>query len=204
SLSSSCQIPTCRERGFSMRGFAESRAWPLRGRRAFTVMVAFAVMAASLLTFTQRPAKAAGLLALGPVNPATLIPASYTDANGTSLQPCLLGPPMCFGTAADLLDPAAGEAFYQLANVDVPTAAGPGRAGRLHRRQRHAAHRRRQPAGTELRAHRRPEHRRPRHQHGPDRPLHRLRPAGAGRVGLGSLAGLRRRRRRRGSSAGPA
>src|SRR5438552_4785899 len=110
-----------------MRGCAESRAWAPMSRRALTAVVVLAVMAA-MLTFTQRPAKAVGLLALGPVDPATLIPASYTDANGVSLQPCLAGPPLCFGTAADLLNPAAGEGFYQLVNADVPTAAGPGLA----------------------------------------------------------------------------
>ena len=86
--------------------YAESRPCAaLRSRRTVTIGVMLAVVAASF-TFTQRPAKAAGLTALGPVNPKVLIPTFYTDASGTSLQPCLDGLPLCPGTAADLLNPA--------------------------------------------------------------------------------------------------
>jgi hypothetical protein len=97
-----------------------------RGSRRIVALFVVGALALGLLGLASNWGADAALANLGPVDAATLIPAWYTDSNGTSLQPCLDGPPLCFGTAADLLDPNQGEAFYQLANADLNTAVGAG------------------------------------------------------------------------------
>ena len=102
---------------------------PTPRRRAVLAAGLIITIITSLLTLSSMwPARAATFANLGPVDPTSLIPQWYTDANGTSLQPCLDGPPLCFSTTADLLDPAQGEAFYELANVDLNTSGGLGLA----------------------------------------------------------------------------
>jgi hypothetical protein len=64
------------------------------------------------------PAQAA-LSATGPVDPVTLFPAWYQDANGTQLQLCLADPGCPASPAlADFTAPD-GEAFYQLASATM-------------------------------------------------------------------------------------
>ena len=86
------------------------RSW--LGRRI--TLATAGLLAASGLSLIATSADAA-LSNVGPVDPATNFPAFYTDDRGTSLQPCLDGPPLCPTTRAELLaftPPEDGEAFY--------------------------------------------------------------------------------------------
>ncbi len=66
---------------------------------------------------------AQGLVATGPIDPATHFPKWYQDNTGLRLENCLDGLPVCFAAASDLVAPD-GEAFYFNANADIPTAGG--------------------------------------------------------------------------------
>ena len=68
-----------------------------------------------------------GIVAMGPVDPATNFPAWYQDSNGLKLTPCLDGLTVCFAGPGDLTPPD-GEAFWMGADssLDLP---GGGKAG---------------------------------------------------------------------------
>src|SRR5262245_40240207 len=87
-------------------------------RRVRSVAIALLVAVAALLGAAS--ARAAG--AVGPVD-ASGIPVWYQDATGLQLAPCLLGPPNCVSTLADLTA-ADGEAFYDLATADLTDPTG--------------------------------------------------------------------------------
>jgi hypothetical protein len=82
------------------------------------VAIAMLALVAALLGATS--ARAAGVT--GPVD-ASGIPIWYQDATGLQLAPCLLGPPNCFGTLADL-NANGGEAFYANANTSLTDPSG--------------------------------------------------------------------------------
>jgi hypothetical protein len=89
-----------------------------RTRRSITLATA-GLVAASGLSLTTTSADAA-LIAVGPIDPATNFPSFYRDPTGLALQPCLDGPPLCVGTADELLDSGpAGEGFYYSATTSV-------------------------------------------------------------------------------------
>lgn len=79
---------------------------------------AFAALAAAA------PAQA-NLSAVGPVDPATDVPAWFQDASGLKLGLCLTAPG-CLSTAADFAAPD-GEAFYFNAGAAVPVGSGSAR-----------------------------------------------------------------------------
>jgi hypothetical protein len=85
--------------------------------RSATV-IALVALVASLLGASS--ARAAG--AAGPVDTSG-IPIWYQDATGVQLAPCVLGPPNCFGTLANLAADG-GEAFYANATADLPDPSG--------------------------------------------------------------------------------
>ena len=95
-----------------------ARLGAARGVRAVVATGLLALVAALLGTAS---AQAAG--AVGPVDTSGM-PIWYQDATGLQLAPCLLGPPSCFGTLADL-GANGGEAFYWNANTSL---TGPGGA----------------------------------------------------------------------------
>jgi hypothetical protein len=82
--------------------------------------LAFATAIASLVVVG--PAQA-NLAAVGPVDPATQVPAWFQDNNGLKLGPCLAGPPYCLTSAADFNAPN-GEAFFFQAGADLPINGG--------------------------------------------------------------------------------
>ena len=71
-------------------------------------VIAIGLVALAVALVGATSARAAG--AVGPVD-ASGIPIWYQDATGLQLAPCLLGPPTCFGTLANL-GANGGEAFY--------------------------------------------------------------------------------------------
>ena len=83
-------------------------------------VVAIALLALAAALFGASTARAAGVT--GPVD-ASGIPIWYQDATGLQLAPCLLGPPNCFGTLADL-NANGGEAFYWNANTSLTDPSG--------------------------------------------------------------------------------
>ena len=83
-------------------------------------VVAIALLALAAALFGASSARAAGVT--GPVD-ASGIPIWYQDATGLQLAPCLLGPPNCFGTLADL-NANGGEAFYWNANTSLSDPSG--------------------------------------------------------------------------------
>jgi Bacterial Ig-like domain len=102
---------------------------PRRPRRRSTAALAALLTLLTTIGVTSLAAMspASAVLAttgLGPIDPGTGFPSSYTDTNGLSLQPCLDGLPICSATTADLMDPAGGgEGFYY--SADATLTAGP-------------------------------------------------------------------------------
>jgi hypothetical protein len=90
------------------------------GRRSSKVALLTALAAVGV----AGPANA-DLAAVGPVDPATQVPAWFQDTNGLKLGLCLTAP-FCLSTAADFADPD-GEAFYFNAGADL-TINGTGKA----------------------------------------------------------------------------
>jgi hypothetical protein len=68
------------------------------------------------------PARA-DLAAVGPVDPATQVPAWFQDGTGLKLGLCLDGPPFCLSSAADFARPD-GEGFYWNASTDLTGPTG--------------------------------------------------------------------------------
>jgi hypothetical protein len=83
-------------------------------------LVAIALLALVAALFGATSARAAGVT--GPVDTSGM-PIWYQDATGLRLAPCLLGPPLCFGTLADL-GANGGEAFYANANTSLTDPSG--------------------------------------------------------------------------------
>src|SRR4029079_2405404 len=99
----------------STRSLRGSTAPPLRPRTARAVLCAIvAALAAAVLA---NPARA-DLAAVGPIDPATQLPAWFQDANGLKLGLCLDGPPFCL-TTADEFNAPDGEAFWWNAGADL-------------------------------------------------------------------------------------
>ena len=97
-------------------------------RRPFPRLGAAVLAAAAALVSrpARRRARARGLSAVGPVNPATGFPDWwYQDGNGLKLQLCLDGPPFCLAAASDLAPP--DEAFWWQAEASVPAGGGTAR-----------------------------------------------------------------------------
>ena len=106
-----------------MRGWT-SKLTRQQPRRRITgaVVAGAAVVAAVLPLLGTAPARAA---TAGPVDPATGIPASFTDVTGVSLAPCFAGAPSCSGTRASFLA-GTSPAVYFSATASLPTAPPPG------------------------------------------------------------------------------
>jgi hypothetical protein len=85
-----------------------------RARLAAAAAAAIATVAAGALA---TPA-GASLSALGPIDPATQVPAWFQDSTGLQLGLCLEGPPFCLTDAAEFNAPD-GEAFWWQAGADV-------------------------------------------------------------------------------------
>jgi hypothetical protein len=100
----------------SLRGLA---ALPARARTARAVLLTAAAAIAALSL--AGPARA-DLTAVGPVDPATQVPAWFQDSNGLKLGLCLDGPPFCLTSAAEFNAPD-GEAFYWQAGADLTIGA---------------------------------------------------------------------------------
>jgi hypothetical protein len=79
---------------------------------------ALALAAAIASLVVVGPAQA-NLAAVGPVDPATQVPAWFQDNNGLKLGLCLAGPPYCLTSAAEFNAPD-GEAFFFQAGADLP------------------------------------------------------------------------------------
>jgi hypothetical protein len=101
----------------SPRSAGATTARPNRSLRA----AAAALLAALTTTVAAAPAHA-NLAAVGPVDPATQVPAWFQDTNGLKLGLCLDGLPTCFTSAADFNAPD-GEAFYFRAVADLTIGA---------------------------------------------------------------------------------
>jgi hypothetical protein len=74
---------------------------------------------------------AAGLVAVGPIDPATHFPTYYQDSNGLALENCLAGAPNCLAAATDITPGtpgATGESFYFDATSSMTLPNG-GKAG---------------------------------------------------------------------------
>jgi hypothetical protein len=103
----------------STRSPRGSAALPARARTARAVLSAtLAAVAAAALAV---PAEA-DLAAVGPVDPATQVPAWFQDATGLKLGLCLDGPPFCLGAVGDFNLPD-GEAFYWNAGADLASGS---------------------------------------------------------------------------------
>jgi hypothetical protein len=87
------------------------------------------------LSLVFAPASHAALQAVGPVDPATGLPAWYQDTTGLSLAPCFDNNGFCTTTIAAVPNPTIpflprpnanfpDEGFYYVAGADVPTAGG--------------------------------------------------------------------------------
>ena len=102
---------------FRSPGARTARHSSARHARAALVALVASVAGAALATPAQ-----ANLAAVGPVDPATEVPAWFQDATGIKLGLCLTAP-FCLSTAADFADPD-GEAFYFNAGADLPINGG--------------------------------------------------------------------------------
>jgi hypothetical protein len=103
----------------------------LKGRKGAALLVALlAGLLVALLTMMAATShKAQAIPRVGPTA-ANGFPRWYQDADGTRLDLCLDGPPLCLAAAGDLVAPD-GEAFYWDANADMANigVGGAGRAG---------------------------------------------------------------------------
>lgn len=97
----------------SRRTGVATTARPTRPRR----LALTALLAALATTAVAAPAHA-NLTAVGPVDPATQVPAWFQDASGLKLGLCLGTTPPCFTTAAQFNAPD-GEGFYFRAVADL-------------------------------------------------------------------------------------
>jgi hypothetical protein len=104
----------------SLRSALATTAGPHRHLRA-----AFAALLAALATMALAAPAHATLAAVGPVDPATQVPAWFQDTSGLKLGLCLTAP-FCLSTAADFAAPD-GEGFYFNAGADL-TINGTGKA----------------------------------------------------------------------------
>ena len=106
------------DRGSTRTSSRTHRRW------RFTVGVAVTAVVVGALGALSPASAVLAATGVGPIDPVTGFPSSYTDTNGVSLQPCLDGLPICSGTTADLMDPAGGgEGFYF--SADATVTAGP-------------------------------------------------------------------------------
>jgi hypothetical protein len=103
----------------SIRPPRGSAALPARARMARVALAA--TLVAAIMTIIAGPARA-DLLAVGPVDPATQVPAWFQDKTGLQLGLCLDGPPLCLTTAADF-DQLDGEGFYWRGGADLTSGA---------------------------------------------------------------------------------
>lgn len=99
----------------SIRSPRGSAAPASRARTARAVLTTGAAMVAAIAI--AAPARA-DLAAVGPVDPATQVPAWFQDGTGLKLGLCLDGPPFCLGAVGDFGLPD-GEAFYWNAGADL-------------------------------------------------------------------------------------
>jgi hypothetical protein len=102
----------------SPRSAAATMAGPNRSLRAAVT----ALLAAVATTAVAAPVAHADLAAVGPVDPATQVPAWFSDTNGLKLGLCLGTTPPCFTTAAQFNAPD-GEGFYWRAFADLTIGA---------------------------------------------------------------------------------
>jgi hypothetical protein len=96
-----------------------------RVRRRTSTRTALAALLATIAGTTLAAPAHANLAAVGPVDPATEVPAWFQDATGLKLGLCLTAP-FCLATAADFAAPD-GEAFWWNAGADL-TINGSGKA----------------------------------------------------------------------------
>lgn len=94
-----------------------------RAARARLTHAALAAVATAIGATALAAPAGANLSALGPVDPATQLPAWFQDGTGLQLGLCLDGPPYCLTSAAELNAPD-GEAFYWQAGAEVPLGNG--------------------------------------------------------------------------------
>jgi hypothetical protein len=92
------------------------------GRGPGTLRFARLALAAALAALAIVGPAQANLAAVGPVDPATQVPAWFQDANGLQLGLCLDGPPYCLTNAAEF-NAANGEGFYWQAGADLTIGA---------------------------------------------------------------------------------
>jgi hypothetical protein len=96
-----------------------------RTRRRSPVRPTIAALLVTIAGAALASPAQANLAAVGPVDPATQVPAWFQDASGLKLGLCLTAP-FCLSTAADFAAPD-GEAFYFNAGADL-TINGAGKA----------------------------------------------------------------------------
>ena len=91
---------------------------PRRAARARTARAVLTTGAALVAAIAIAAPARADLAAVGPVDPATQVPAWFQDGTGLKLGLCLDGPPFCLGAVGDFGLPD-GEAFYWNAGADL-------------------------------------------------------------------------------------